>query len=204
MTYEAGQHHRRSVRIAGYDYSQSGMYFVTVCAADRACMFGEVVGGGVRLNDAGRIVEDEWAKTAQMRPRVLLDQFVVMPNHIHGIVVLMDSRGTLQRAPTGDRPIRTIERFGKPTRDSIPTIIRLFKAATTKRISIQQGTPGVTVWQRNYYEHIIRDGKSLDRIRRYIAENPVRWAFDRENPQAVNPEPEDAWRTLDRNEDGTR
>jgi REP element-mobilizing transposase RayT len=104
----------------------------------------------MRLNELGEIVRDEWLKTAQLRPRVVLDAFVVVPNHIHGIFVLADRRGTLQRAPT------TFERFGKPTSDSIPTIVRLFKSTNTRRINQYRGTPGAPVWQRNYYEHIIR------------------------------------------------
>ena len=186
MHYDPGQHHRCSIRLRGYDYATAGVYFVTVCTEGRACLFGGVVGDGVRLNGTGRIVLDEWNKTAKMRSRVVLDQFVVMPNHIHGIVVFMDGRGTLPRAPA-------VERFGKPTSDSIPTVIRLFKAATTKKINTHRGTPGAVVWQRNYYEHVIRNGDSLDRIRRYIADNPARWAFDRENPDAVCPEDENAW-----------
>jgi putative transposase len=221
MNYDPGQHHRRSIRWKGYDYARAGVYFVTVCTEGRACLFGDVDGERVRLNEGGRIVEDEWIKTGGMRPRIMLDQFVVMPNHIHGIIVLMDGRGTsqappagrmepqvgagvhrasgintgghVQRAPTMDQRTSGAERFGKPTPDSIPTIIRLFKAATTKRIRAHRGTPGAVMWQRNYYEHVVRNGDSLDRIRRYIADNPARWAFDRENPQAACPEDENAW-----------
>jgi REP element-mobilizing transposase RayT len=104
-----------------------------------------------------------------------------MPNHVHGIIILHErttpdgSRGTLQRAPT-------LEHFGKPTSNSIPTIVRLFKSATTKRINIARTMPGIAVWQRNYYEHIVRDEGSLNRIREYIETNPWQWAVDRENP----------------------
>jgi REP element-mobilizing transposase RayT len=196
MRYDPTRHHRRSVRLKGYDYTQAGAYFVTIVTQDRACLFGEVVDGAMRLNEYGEIIRDEWVKSATLRPRVTLDEFAVMPNHIHGIITLADSnrqdtwagRGTLQRAPT-------VEQSGKPTSDSVPTIIRLFKAATTKRINDLRGTPGTSVWQRNYYEHIIRDDKSLNRIRQYIRDNPLRWAFDRENPESVHPEPEDAWHT---------
>jgi REP element-mobilizing transposase RayT len=142
----------------------------------------------MRLNELGEIVRDEWLKTAQLRPRVVLDAFVVMPNHIHGIIVLADRRGTLQRAPT------TFERFGKPTSDSIPTIVRLFKSATARRINEHRGTPGAPVWQRNYYEHVIRNEDSLTMVRRYIAENPLRWHLDRENPQALGED--DVWNRL--------
>lgn len=168
---------RRSLRLQGYDYAQAGAYFVTICTQGRECLFGEIVGGAIQLNNAGRVVSDEWFKTAQIRENVILsaDEFVVMPNHVHGIIWLVDGRGTLQRAPT-------VERFGKPTSGSIPTIVRLFKSVTTRQINLQRGTPGAPVWQRNYYEHIIRNDESLGRIRDYIVNNPLQWALDRENP----------------------
>ncbi len=178
MKYDPENHHRRSIRLKGYDYSQAGAYFVTICTQNRACLFGEVVDGQMRVNELGEIVREEWLRTGQIRPNVELDAFVVMPNHIHGIIVLRgyDRRGTLQRAPT------TVERFGKPTSNTIPTIVRLFKSATTKRINHLRGTPGARVWQRNYYERIIRNDDELRRIREYIANNPLQWALDRDNP----------------------
>ncbi len=161
---------------------------VTIVTQHRLCLFGRVADGEMMLNEWGRIVRDEWLKNAEMRPRVVLDECVVMPNHVHGIIILIDNngrdtlrRGTLQRAPTIKCP-PTIERFGKPTSDSIPTIVRLFKSATTRRINQRRGTRGIPVWQRNDYEHIIRNDKSMNRIRQYIAENPSRWHPDRENP----------------------
>ncbi len=189
MPYDPEKHHRRSIRLKGYGYAQPGAYFVTIVTQNRVCLFGRVVDGKMMLNEWGRIVRDEWLKTAEMRPRVVLDEFVVMPNHVHGIIILVDNngrdtlrRGTLQRAPTIKRA-PTIERFGKPTSDSIPTIVRLFKSATARRINQRRGTPGIPVWQRNDYEHIIRNDKSMNRIRQYIAENPLRWHLDRENPK---------------------
>jgi len=183
------RHHRRSIRLKGYDYSQAGAYFITICTQDRACLFGDVVDGEMRLNDVGGMVHDEWLRTADMRPNVELDAFVVMPNHFHGIIILHpDGRGTLQRTPT-----TTVEQFGKPTSNTVPTIVRLFKSASTKRINEHRGTPGVSVWQRNYYEHIIRNEESLNRIRQYIYENPARWDMDRNNPHAIESEPEEPW-----------
>ncbi len=129
----------------------------------------------MHLNSQGEIVVEEWLKTGTMRPRVRVDSFVVMPNHLHGILVIRndDGRGTLQRAPT-------VECFGRPTSDSIPTMIRLFKSATTKRINMMRGIPGASIWQRNYYEHIIRDEEELNQIREYIAYNPSQWDNDSE------------------------
>jgi REP element-mobilizing transposase RayT len=165
-------------------------------------LFGEVTNGKMRLNRLGEIVHEEWFKTADMRANVELDAFVIMPNHIHGIIEIHadDRRGTLQRAPTKQRvPTKqhphTIERFGKPTSNSIPTILRLFKSAVTKRINKMRGTPGLPVWQRNYYEHIIRNDDELARIREYIVDNPLKWELDRENPSAksIDPAPEATW-----------
>lgn len=197
MRYDPEKHRRRSIRLKGYDYTQAGAYFITLCTYERQCLFGEVVDGVMRLNQLGLIVREEWIKTALLRPRVVLDAFVVMPNHLHGIIVLNDiCRGTRQRAPTVPRapktPVQqcpTTEQFGKPTSDSIPTIVRSFKSATTKRINALRATPGAPVWQRNYYEHIVRNEHDLERIRQYIAENPARWHLDRENPHATGQTP---------------
>ncbi|MBI4211506.1 MAG: transposase, partial [Deltaproteobacteria bacterium] len=165
---------RRPIRLRDYDYSQNGAYFVTICTHKRECLFGEIVNGEMQLNDIGRVVVDEWLKTPQIRDEIDLDQWVIMPNHFHGIIVI-NRRGTLQRAPTH-------EQFGKPTSNSIPTIIRLFKSTVTKRINEFRNTPQQPVWQRNYYEHVIRNEDSLNQIREYIFNNPDQWEFDQENP----------------------
>ena len=188
MANPFGKHHRRSIRLKGYDYSQPGAYFITICAHNRKPLFGNVVKGKMRLNALGEIVRHEWLRTADIRPNVELDAFVLMPNHIHGIIILHDDgRGTLQRAPT-------TEQFGKPTSNSIPTIVRLFKSVTTKHINEIRRTPGAPVWQRNYYEHIIRDSESMNRIQEYITQNPLRWHLDRENPHRTGDD--DLWNTL--------
>jgi len=197
--YDPDRHHRRSIRLKGYDYTQPGAYFITICTYRRVCLFGQVIEGKMQWNGFGQIARDEWLRTAEIRPNVELDAFVVMPNHIHGIVIISDNRrgttqngrGTLQRAPT-------VERFGKPTSDSIPTIVRLFKSAVTKRINHQRGTRGMPVWQRNYYEHIIRTERALNAIRRYIVNNPARWHLDRYNADRIGPDPlaADAWRMV--------
>jgi REP element-mobilizing transposase RayT len=178
------EHHRHSIRLKSYDYSRAGAYFITVCTQDHACLFGEIADGEMRLNDAGRIVVEEWIKTAEIRVEIELDEYVAMPNHFHAILWIsnggtMDSRGTARRAPTA-------ERFGKPVAGSIPTIIRSFKSAVTKRINDSRNTSGMPVWQRNYYEHIIRNDESLNHIRQYIADNPANWETDNENPNMAN------------------
>jgi putative transposase len=153
---------------------------VTVCTRDRACLFGHVMNGEMHLNEAGEVTREQWLRTAQMRPNVELDAFMIMPNHLHGIVAIHERcRGTLQRAPT------QTERFGQPTSNSIPTIVRLFKSATAKRINQMRGAPGTPVRLRNYYEHVVRNEAELMAIREYIQANPARWDDDENNPAFV-------------------
>lgn len=177
MKYNPEKHHRRSIRLKGYDYSQVGAYFVTICAQNRACLFGDIVGGEMRLNDTGKIVADSWRWLASQYDYVELDEWVVMPNHIHGIIVVNDRRGDSRIAPTRTAPT------GK--RKPIGRLIGAFKTVSTKHINIMRGTPGIPVWQRNYYEHIVRNDESLNRIREYIKNNPLQWKLDRENPNVA-------------------
>jgi REP element-mobilizing transposase RayT len=183
MTYDERQHHRRSIRLKGYDYSQAGAYFVTVCTRDRVCLFGDVRDGIMRLNKFGHIVWEEWFRSAEIRREIELstDEFVVMPNHIHGIVWIAEQQnvGAHGRAPLHRTP------------RSLSTFIAGFKSVTTKRINILRNMPGLPVWQRNYYEHIVRDERTLDGIREYILANPLRWHLDRENPNQTGED--DAW-----------
>ena len=185
--YDPKRHHRRSIRLKGYDYTQPGAYFVTICTYQRASLFGRVVDGEMAVNELGKIVREEWFRTARVRPYVELfdDEFVVMPNHIHGIIWIVDDKHVAQRrcAPTGGiTPTNVVP-------GSLGAIIRAFKSIVTKRINALRGTPGAPVWQRNYYEHIIRTERALNRIRRYIVENPLRWHFDRYNPNATDTDP---------------
>ena len=205
MIYNPDIHHRRSIRLKGKDYTQSGWYFITICTHNRECLFGEIKNKNMILNTIGHMVREEWMKTADIRPMIKLDAFVIMPNHIHGIIVLshhgrgtacralMDAarypavindesrhavdKGTARRAPTN--VTQTIEKFGKPVSNSIPTIVRAYKSAATKRINEKRGTPGFPVWQRNYYEHIIRDENDYNRIFEYIQNNPACWEEDK-------------------------
>jgi len=189
---------RRSIRLKDYDHARAGAYFVTICTHRRKCLLGEVVGGETRLTEFGKIVHHEWFKTEEIRPRVRLnkDEFVMMPNHIHGVLWLLegDVRARRRRAPT-------MEQFGKPVPGSIPSIIRSFKSACTRRVNTLKGISGTSVWQCNYFEHIIRTETSLNAIRRYIQENPERWHLDRYHPEAdeVDPLVHDVWENLKRN-----
>ncbi len=191
MTVDTAQ--RRSIRLQGYDYSGDGGYFLTICAHRRASLFGEIVDGQMQLSEWGEIVQQEWLQTAVVRPYVVLDDFVVMPNHFHAIVFIMkpddQPRDVGTPRPDGDTvgarravPLQPQHAFGKPVAGSLPTIVGAFKSAVTKRINEQRGTPGTPVWQRNYYEHVIRNELSLNDIRSYVQTNPARWAEDDENP----------------------
>ena len=170
MTYDPDIHHRRSIRLEGYDYSQAGAYYVTICTHNRECVFGEITDRQMVLNDAGRMVADSWEWLAEQYDHLSLDECVVMPNHLHGIIVIIDGcRGGSRTAPTGKRK-------------SLGRLIGAFKTVSTKQINQIRKTPGMKLWQRNYYEHIIRNENELKRIREYIANNPMKWEFDRENP----------------------
>ncbi|HGY11191.1 MAG TPA: transposase [Desulfobacterales bacterium] len=151
-------HGRRSIRLQGYDYSQAGLYFITICTKDGEHLFGEITDGKMVLNAFGKIADNEWLKTGEIRDNVELSEYVIMPNHIHGIIVLNDLIvGAHCNVPLHEPQI---EQFGKSTKNSIPTIVKLYKSAVTKKINILRNTPGIPVWQRNYYEHIIRNEKS--------------------------------------------
>ncbi len=170
MKYNPEEHHRKSIRLREYDYGQVGVYFVTICTHERECVFGEVVDGQMRLNEVGRIVEDEWYKTAEIRGNVVLDVSVVMPNHLHGILIITDAvEATRRVASTTLRP------------NTLGSIIGQFKSVATKRINELRQTPAAPVWQRNYYEHIIRNEKDYLRIYEYILNNPAKWQEDHDN-----------------------
>jgi len=173
MKFDPTKHHRRSIRLKEYDYAQSGGYFITVVTYHRDLLFGKITNEEMQLNEMGKIVDECWHAIPEHFPNLELGAYIVMPNHLHGIIVINDDgRGTIYRAPTQ-------EQFQKPVKGSIPTIIRTFKAAVTRRIGREHNPTGI--WQKNYYEHIIRDHEDWDRIHRYIEANPSMWAEDEEN-----------------------
>jgi REP element-mobilizing transposase RayT len=200
--YDPDRHHRRSIRLKGYDYTLNGAYFITVVVQDRLCLFGEVVEGAMQLNDAGRMIASEWFALPLRFPTVQLDAFVVMPNHTHG-VILIDSVGAplvgaqLKDPPhvgaplVGARSDRSPGNTKATTRvaptPSLDEVIGAYKSLTTVEFVRGVNTLGWSsfpgkLWQRNYYEHIIRNEDDLQRIRQYIADNPACWAEDPENP----------------------
>ena len=187
---ELEKHHRRSIRLKEYDYSQVGLYFITICTQKHLCLFGKIEEGKMILNEYGIIAEKELIKTSEMRPNIHLDEFIIMPNHIHGIIEITNRRGTMRRAPSMHRYPTSyrapkVEQFGKPTSNTIPTIIRGYKSALTKQINILRNQPGVPVWQRNYFEHIIRNEKEMNETREYIINNPLKWDLDKQNPNNI-------------------
>lgn len=177
---------RRSIRLYGYDYSVAGAYFVTICTHRRECRFGRIPSNGnVTLNHDGRIAFEEWRSSAEMREEMDLDAFVVMPNHVHGIVIIKHDISDGNVGATGQSPLQQPEYPPRgPARRSLASFIVGYKGAVTRRINALRKTPGAPVWQRNYYERIIRNDDELNRARFYIQENPTRWADDDYNPVA--------------------
>ncbi len=169
-------HSRKSIRLKGYDYSQTGAYFVTICAHNRECLFGEVVNGIMNQNKYGGIVEKELLKSNDIRKEICINEYIIMPNHVHMIVYIVETNGrsSLQQHSTFRMKPKSLSSF-----------MAGFKSKVTKRFNMMRKTPGIPVWQRNYYEHIIRNEDGLNRIREYIINNPIQWQFDRENPHNI-------------------
>lgn len=180
--YNPEIHHRRSIRLKGYDYSQEGVYFVTICVQERECLFGEVVTGEMVMNEAGARVQAVWDELPCHYPQVRLYAFAIMPNHVHGIVALpVGARFIAPKfiAPSSTIAPKSITPNPAPT---VGEIVRGFKARCTRAINQMRNTRGVPVWQRNYYEHIIRDEADYTRIAEYISTNPQRWMSDTLHP----------------------
>jgi REP element-mobilizing transposase RayT len=186
---EPARHHRRSIRLPAYDYAQAGAYFVTICTQNQECVFGQVVQGEMILDGAGQMVESVWHQLPEHYPGVEVDAFAIMPNHVHGIIILVGAgpracpdtgqpQGAHPGRPQGVAPTRTL---------SLPDVVHRFKSLTAakyRRGVRNDGWQPFTgrLWQRNYYEHVVRDEDELGRIRQYITDNPARWEQDPENP----------------------
>lgn len=181
MKYNPSLHHRRSIRLKGYDYAFPGAYFVTLVAHQRQCLFGQVVGEEVRLTVIGDIVEQTWLGLVKFFP-IELVAWVVMPNHFHGIIGWGEASAGFSwpkaEASVADAsPLPTGTASG-----SLGAIIQNFKSITTRRINRLRHKPGGKVWQRNYYEHIIRNQAEMEKIAAYIETNPSNWLEDEEYP----------------------
>jgi REP element-mobilizing transposase RayT len=186
MTYDPNKHHRRSIRLKGYDYTQPGSYFVTIVTHQRQLLFGDILNGDMFLNNVGCIVKAEWLRTADIRDNVTLDEFVSMPNHLHSIIIINDDE--IPVGASRSSPLQTDMQLSHgPVPHSLGAIMAGFKSSVTKRINGLRNTPGMPVWQRNYYEHIIRNEMEWNNIRKYILTNPKKWETDQENPNAQPP-----------------
>jgi putative transposase len=181
---------RKSLRLSGYDYSQAGAYFVTICTHGRKSLFGRVVDDEIYLTEPGRVVYRGWQELNFKYPTIQLDYFTVMPNHVHGIILLVGAGSPRPEIPSLQLGGETPPLQKNP---DLSRIIGYFKYQSTKRINAARQTPGVKVWQKGFYDHVIRDDESLNRIREYIATNPSRWDMDRENPAAHGKDDFDNW-----------
>ena len=184
MTYNPDVRHRRSIRLKGYDYSKEGLYFVTICVQNRECLFGEIKNGAMSLNDAGEIARHELIDTPKHRKNVILHEHIIMPNHVHIIIEIAACRGVACYAQSLDIDTNTkyangtnlgVARYA-PTISTKPgtlsAIVRAYKSAVSKQL-------GFSYWQRNYYEHIIRNERSYQKISEYIQNNPQNWRNDK-------------------------
>lgn len=211
VTHDSGIHHRRSIRLQRYDYTQAGAYFITICTQNRECLFGDIMTVGATprgcpvavLNDAGRMIQAIWDEIPMHYTGTAIDEFVVMPNHIHGIVVIVGAtpcgcpnasahgNGEIPDGPTPKNRQKGGQAQGPAPTDrmgplSLGDAVHRFKTMTTKRYADGVKQSGWQpfegrLWQRNYWEHVVRDEMELNRIREYIRNNPGRWDEDRLN-----------------------
>ena len=192
MRYDPEKHHRRSIRLKGYDYSQPGAYFVTICTLNRDCLFGEIRNDEMVLNMFGEIILEKWNNIPKHFQHTKLDAFGPMPNHVHGILFITGSYVGAKHSNTNiirrfeDTSQNASHLQGRPhgTRPgSLSAIMQNYISITTRKINQIRNTPGEKLWQRNFYEHIIRNEKELNQIRDYIIHNPLKWEEDRNNPK---------------------
>ena len=183
MRFNPNTHHRQSIRLPGFDYATPGAYFVTIVTQNRECLFGDVVDGVMCLNELGRTIDDTWNAVPTRFPNVTTDAWVIMPNHVHGVVVVTERL----HGPSGVGVIHELPLPVTPPvrrRMAIPLVVGYLKMNASKQINIIRNNPGTPVWQRNYYEHVIRTDDELNRIRQYIVDNPKNWETDPERPPA--------------------
>ncbi len=189
MKYDPQKHHRQSIRLRQYDYAWPGAYFVTICVREKECVLGDIVEGEMLLSEWGQIVHEFWDAIPNHFPNVIVDSRVTMPNHGHAIInigrVMLDDtdrRGEATSPQIAAPSNAVMGAATPPLRSTLGQIVAYYKYQTTKRINALRGTPGIPFWQRNYWEHVIRDDIDLNRIRQYIENNPLRWHDDQLNP----------------------
>jgi REP element-mobilizing transposase RayT len=189
MPFNPAIHNRQSIRLQGYDYSESGSYFITICTYKKEHLFGEIVNSEMKLNLIGQYAYNQWKQIPQRFENVELNEFVIMPNHIHGIIVIVSGRGegleNCHNFPpkstfSNPSPIQdhSTSRFNGTVPGSIGAIIQNFKSGTSRKINAMPEMKNVKIWQINYYDHIIRDREDYDRIVEYIRDNPSNWEKD--------------------------
>ena len=176
MKFNPDIHHRKSIRLKGYDYSQAGLYFITICTHERLPLFGNINDGEMTTNEAGLVVEKCWKEIPDHFPQVILDCFVVMPNHIHGIIEIRDTVGAKNLLPLQPLPLQPLPTQQRGTSKTVGSMVRGFKTGVTKWF--RGHTDIHQVWQRNYHEHIVRNEEAYFEISEYIEYNPAKWQED--------------------------
>jgi putative transposase len=208
MTYNPDIHHRRSIRLREYDYSSAGAYFVTICVQNRECLFGDIVDGKLRMNDAGLCIVESLRRIPEYFQHVELDEFVIMPNHLHAIFFINHVHVGAKQGSSASTAFGCVadkgeagETFASALQNSLPkgtvsgslsAIVQNFKSVATRRVNKIRNNPGCPVWQRNFYERAIRSDTELNCIREYIVHNPINWADDEENVAIKTASPLDA------------
>jgi REP element-mobilizing transposase RayT len=172
---------RKHIRLKHFDYGNTGAYYVTICTDEKKRFLSEIENGEVRLLAFGKVVEEELDRTISMRDNLSLGPYVIMPNHVHLVLFFHDR--TAEELPEEDESPK--RNFGGSHAGSLSSIIGNFKSVVTSRIRKADQKDGIVIWQRGFYEHIIRDEKDLLRITDYIMTNPITWQYDQENPDRV-------------------
>jgi REP element-mobilizing transposase RayT len=192
MAFNPDKPNRRSNRLKGYDYSLPGGYFVTIVAQDRKTIFGRVVDGQIEQNDIGKLVQSCWLRIPEHFSYCRLDEHIIMPNHLHGIILIREAIGSgeafVKDIPemVDSRSANASPRHPEGTQSgSLGAIIQNFKSINTRKVNSLYFEPGNRIWQRNYYERIIRNERELNAIRQYILDNPLNWELDEENPMKI-------------------
>ncbi|MFA6659144.1 MAG: transposase [Victivallaceae bacterium] len=185
MTLYKNKYRIESARLKGWDYSSPGHYFITICTKNRKCLFGEIKNGKMLPNQYGEILENCWNDLPNHYPNLKLDQFAVMPNHVHGIIIIENDNNTI--VETGLKPVSTEMPDITDRTHGLSEFIRALKSFSARRINEQRQTPGITVWQTRFHDHIIRDENELNRIRQYIKNNPLNWDKDGNHISEVYP-----------------
>ena len=182
-------HNRHSIRLKGFDYSYPGVYFLTLVAHKRECLFGEIEDSQMKLSGTGKLLDECWNRIPIFFPNTNLDEYIIMPNHLHGIIIIEEAHGRGEASVTSN--LETTDQYLEDASPQSPigtrpgslgAIIQNFKSVSTRKVNRLYFEPGNKIWQRNYYERIIRNDRELNAIRRYIRDNPLNWDLDKENP----------------------